>query len=296
MYRIRLFAMVLVTMAGANICSAGPGVAPKIDKTSLEAYLRYAEGFTPSVGMAIDDPVPSAYPGFYRLAIHVTSGNQKLQKQYYVSEDGQHIFNGSVWKLGQTPFLDTLAQLPTDGPSFGPADAKVTIVVFSDFQCPYCRQLAQTLRQNVPQKYPKDVRIFFEDFPLESIHNWARAAAEAGRCLANIDSQAFWSFHDWAFEHQGEITDKNLTEKVLGFAKEKNLDSDKIAACMSSHATAAQVAASEAKGELLQVQQTPTFFINGRLVGSALRWEALDGLIQYELNRPKAISLPGLAR
>ncbi len=190
--------------------------APKIDKQKLETYIRYAEGYSPEVKMAIDDPVPSAFPGYFRVLVHLSAGTHKLDRVYYVTPDGVQFINGSIWKLNESPFLDTLEHLPTDGPSFGPSNAKVTVVVFSDFECPYCRELAKTVRDNIPQKYPNDVRVVFKDFPIDSIHKWARAAAEAAHCLASQKPEAFWAFHDWVFEHQQEVNETNLRESGAG--------------------------------------------------------------------------------
>jgi protein-disulfide isomerase len=175
--------------------------------------------------------------------------------------------------------------LPTSGFSFGPADARVTIVIFSDLECPYCRELAKSVRDNIPQKYPDDVRVVFKDFPLESIHKWARAAAEDGRCLGNRKPEAFWALHDWIFQHQQEINQTNLQEKVLDIAKQQNLQAKQIAACMDTHATASQVDDSIRAGKNLHIQQTPTFFVNGRLVSGAIPWSTLDAIIQLELNQ-----------
>jgi protein-disulfide isomerase len=291
MTRKTLVAIAMVTLGAAELCPGADASAPKIDKPRLENYIRYAEGYTPAVKLSIDDPAASAFPNYYRVVVHASSGSEELDRVYYVTADGSSYVSGNVWKLNQSPFLDTLDHLPADGPSLGPANARVTVVVFSDFECPYCRQLAQTIRQNVSQKYPKDVQIFFADFPLEK-HVWARPAAEAAHCVGDGNPEAFWAFHDWIFEHQQEVDQKNVRDKVLAYVKDKNLDSTKITACMDTHAKAGEVAQNEQKGRLLQVQQTPTLFINGRMIPAAVPWQTLDGLIQYELNRPSDIALP----
>jgi len=261
---------------------------PKVDKTKLEAYLRYAEGYARDINLAIDDPAPSTLSGFFRLTVHLSRGANKLDRIYYITADGEHVINGAVWDLEHSPFQETLAHLPTAGFSFGPANAKVTLVVFSDFQCPYCQSLAKTLRENVAQKYPGQVRVVYQDFPLTAIHNWAQNAAEAARCLGAQNPAAFWIFHDWIFEHQKEVTAANLREKTLALVKDQHLDEGKAAACIDTHATAADVQESMKAGRALQVELTPTLFLNGRMSAGALPWDGLNDLIQREVNSPAA--------
>ena len=283
---------------------AADASAPRIDKTKLEVYLRYIEGYTPQVKLAIDDPAPSAYKDFFRVLVHLSMGEQKVgDRFYYVSSDGQHFFSGTLWDLTENPFLDTLARLPSDGPSFGPPTAKVTIVVFSDFECPYCRAFAKTVRDSIPKKYPADVRVVFENFPIESIHPWARAAAEAAHCLADQKNDAFWAFHDWIFEHQQEVNDAYqkqkagfgayLKSKTLEIGNAQNLDAAKLGSCIDTHATAKRIEETIRAGRALQVQQTPTSFLNGRMIPGAAPWASLDAVIQLEMNRPKEIAGPG---
>lgn len=288
---VRLFLMAAV---GISAIFAADAPTPKIDKGKLEAYLRYIEGYTSGVKLAIDDPLPSAYSGYWRIVVHLTLEGKKVgDRIYYVGAGGERFLSGTMWDLNENPFLDTLDHLPTDGPSFGPADARVTIVVFSDFQCPYCRQFAKTTREQLPHKYPNDVRLIFKDFPLENIHPWAKAAAEAGDCVADQNQTAFWAFHDWIFEHQQEVNATNLTEKTMALAKEQHLDPEKLSSCLSNHAKAPQVEESQSEGRRLQVQQTPTAFVNGRIIAGAVPWSTLDSVIQFELNRPKEIPGPG---
>jgi protein-disulfide isomerase len=289
MARICILGTALAAMLISNGFARQDHGAPKIDKQRLETYLRYAEAYTSEVKFTIDDPTPSAYPGYYRVLVHLTHGPSKLDRVYYITGDGRHLINGAVWDVNENPFVDILEHLPMDGPSFGPANAKVTIVVFSDFECPYCRELAHTIRSNVGEKYPNDVRVIYEDFPIDAIHKWARAAAEAGRCIAEQKVGAFWAFHDWIFEHQQEVNETNLRDKALTIAKEQNLDGGKVSGCIDNHATAQQVRQSEEQGAALQIQQTPTLFVNGRMLPGAVDWKTLEAVIQLELKRPKEI-------
>lgn len=300
----RVFALTFaaaVCLATATALHAGP-VAPKIDKQKLEAYIRYAEAISSNVKVEMEDPTPSSFPGFYSLKVHLLLGSQKEEKHYYVSEDGQRVINGTFWSLNESPFIDTLNRLNTDGPSFGVPDARVTIVVFSDFECPYCRELAKSLRTNIPQKYPKDVRVVVKNFPIDAIHPWARAAAEAGVCMANQSLGAFWAYHDWMFEHQSAVNTQYqekkaefpayLRDNAAALAQQQNADPAKIKSCIDTHAAAAQVNKDVADGDKLLIASTPTFYINGRPINGALPWTSVDTLIQMELNRPKEIANP----
>ncbi len=298
---------VLGLPAGSSIPAPGDTPVPKIDKPRLELYLRYIEGYTAQVKFVIDDPTPSAYKGFSRVVVHLSLDAQKVgERVYYVTPDAERFVSGSLWSVNENPFADTLDRLPSNGPSFGPADAKVTIVAFSDFQCPYCREFANTIRTTLPKQYPDTVRFVFEDFPLDAIHPWARAASEAAHCVGDSKPAAFWAFHDWIFEHQGDVDNvfKNqkatfatyLKDNTLAIAKQQGLDSAKVETCINTHAPAKEVEESVRAGRDLQIQQTPTSFINGRLVPGAVNSKNLAALIQLELDRPKEIPGPGTVK
>src|SRR2546423_1357476 len=101
----------LVAMAAVAFAAAGEPA--KIDKAKLEAYLRYV--FPPNTKVVLDDPAPSSIPGFARIMAHLSLGTEKLDRVYYLTPDGEHLVNGSIWDLNHSPFEDNLTQLPTDG-------------------------------------------------------------------------------------------------------------------------------------------------------------------------------------
>jgi len=279
-------------LAGALLLSVSLlGAAPVVDKTKLESYLRYAEGFMDNVHFRIEDPVASPIPNFYRLVVHLsTDSGAKLDRVYYMTADGKEILNGTLWDLNKSPFADKLSQIPDSGYAFGPPDAKVKLVIFSDFECPYCREFAKTVRENIPKKYPKDVRVVFEDFPLEPIHPWARTAAEASHCIGDQNADLFWEYHDWIFANATEIKPDNVKAKILAWATEHKLDAAKLESCLDTHAESALVSQSEARGRALGVEQTPTSFANGRQIPAALPWKDLDIVIQMELKRASELA------
>jgi protein-disulfide isomerase len=276
----------------AGVSPGAEPAPPKIDKAKWETFLRYAEGYAPAVKFDISDPSPSSVPGYFQVVVHLSNGESRLDRNYYVAADGNSIVNGTLWDLRQAPFADNLKKLPTAGYSFGPPDAPINIVLFSDFQCPYCSELAKTMRTELPKKYGDKVHVIFEDFPLTSRHPWARAAAESARCIGEQKPLAFWAFHDWIFDHQAEVNVGNLREKTLAIARQQSLDEAKLAACLDTHAPAKEIDKSIELARELQVQQTPTFFVNGRTETGALPWDRLSALIDFELNRPKEFSGP----
>jgi protein-disulfide isomerase len=258
---------------------------PTVDKPALADYLRYAEGYAPRVELSIDDPKPSIFPGLFELLVHLKAGKNEAVRTYYLSEDGKRVVTGQVFELDRSPFAANLLRLKDDGsPVTGATDAPVKIFVFSDFECPYCREEAKTLRQNVAKQHPRDVRIIFKNFPLESIHPWARSAAISGICIAQQKISSFWAFHDWIYEHQSEINASNLDEKILEFVKGQALDPNQLTACTAGSASSAQVDKTIAEGRMLGVVQTPTLFVNGRLVSGSLPAEQMELLVQMELH------------
>jgi protein-disulfide isomerase len=276
---------------GQVLLAAAPEQLPKIDKTKFVAYLRYAEGWTDKVEAVVDDPKPSGFPGFAEVDVHLTFQKQKLDRQYYVTSDGQRVITGTLYDLTQSPFKAALSKLDVNGsPASGPDTAPVTIVIFSDFECPYCREEAKTLRDTLPKKYPTEVRLVYKDFPLEAVHTWAKRAAIAGHCVIEQNPQAFWPYHDYMYEHQQEISNANLDNKVLEFAKQQNLDTLRLSSCVQNGATAKLVEDNQAQGRSLGVSQTPTLFVNGRQVSGAVTADQLDLVIQMELNRKQQAS------
>ena len=161
------------------------------------------------------------------------------------------------------------------GYSLGPEDAPITIVEFSDFQCPYCSRVVPTIKE-IAARYPDEVRIVFRHLPL-SFHAQARIAAYGSICAGN--QGRFWEYHDLLFENQRALQ----REQLSAYATSLDLDMESFEACMSAPETEALVAADLAAAEELGASGTPAFFINGIFLNGAQPFEAFDRLIQEEL-------------
>ncbi len=162
-----------------------------------------------------------------------------------------------------------------DAPSFGPADAKVTVVEFSDFQCPYCSRAANVTTQ-LKEKYADKVRFVFRHFPL-SFHQNAQGAAEAS--MAAHSQGKFWEFHDKMFANQQQL-DRDSLE---GYGKELGLDMTKFKSELDSKQHEARVKSDFSMGEQVAVQGTPTMFVNGKRVGNPTDFAAVSGEIDAAL-------------
>ena len=274
-----------------------PAAAPKksaFDKATLEAYVRHLGTWGPQIKVEIGDPKPSALlPGFLEVKVHAAVGAQYSDEIFLVSKDGSRFFRPPVYDIAQNPFKPELDKLKTDFvPGFGASGAPVVIVVFSDFQCPFCKEEGKMLRENIAKEYPKNVRVYFRDFPLEAIHPWAKPAAMAGRCVYRQNSDLFWEYHDWIYEHQAEMTPENLKAKVMEWGKSKNMDTLALGRCLDTKATEADVNKSAAEARELGVDRTPYLFVNGRRVPGAA-WPALKQIIDFELEYQKTAQNAG---
>jgi len=206
-------------------------------------------------------------------------------REQIVSVIGNQQRRGSVQKIIDE--LRTAANLQIDlppprvevaanGPARGPKDAKVTIVEFSDFQCPYCGAAFGTVEQ-LMQQYAGKVKLVFRQFPLP-MHPQAEKAAEASLCAA--DQNKFWEFHDLLFKNQKklEVPDLKVQAAAAGVA-----DGAKFAQCLDSGEKKKQVDSDLEAGQAAGVNGTPAFFINGVFLNGAMPIEEFKKVIDPEL-------------
>jgi protein-disulfide isomerase len=173
------------------------------------------------------------------------------------------------------------------GPSRGPASAPVTIVLFTDFQCPYCARVRTTLDQ-VQQRYGEKVRLVVRQFPLSQIHPQAQKAAEAALC-AN-DQGKFWPLYDAMFTNQKALAVDALKAK----AAELSLDPAAFAACLDGGTHAAAVQADFREGMTAGVTGAPAMFVNGRFISGSVPLDQITAVVDDELRRA-APATPGAA-
>jgi predicted DsbA family dithiol-disulfide isomerase len=176
-------------------------------------------------------------------------------------------------------------QVAADGsPSRGPAGAPVTIVEFSDFQCPYCSRAIATLKK-IEETYAGKVRLVYRDYPLVNIHPAAARAAEAAACAD--DQGKFWAMHDSLFQGQDKLAEADLKKR----AADLGLDTAKFEECLASGRHTADWKKDSEDAERYGISSTPAFFINGRVLVGAQPYEAFARVIDEELVRA-GVDLP----
>ena len=165
-----------------------------------------------------------------------------------------------------------------DDPAQGKADAPVTVVEYSDFQCPFCLRVMPTLKE-LRAKYGDKMRLVWKDFPLTAIHPQAFVAAQAGNCAR--EQGKFWEYHDQLFANQAALQPEFLKK----YAAAAGLDTEKFNACLDTSKYEARVQNSMGIGMKLGVNSTPTVYVNGRMVNGAQPIEVFTQIIDEELAR-----------
>ena len=173
----------------------------------------------------------------------------------------------------------TVFELSSNSPSQGAADAKVTIVEFSDYQCPACLVMEQSIRAVLPE-FEGKVRFVYRNYPLYTIHPNASIAAEAA--LAAGEQGKFWEMHEKLFDNQAQISAEGIAA-IKRIAKEIGLDEAQFDEAISSRKFAAQVKKDMDDATRFGVEATPTFFINGQKYVGAYSAAQLRQLIESEL-------------
>jgi protein-disulfide isomerase len=254
---------------------------------NIEAYLRHLYAFGPDVQLVVGPPKQTPVEGLLETSIDLTIEGNKQTVKFYVSNDGKFLFQGELSDMTKDPLAQNRARIQmNDAPSLGDPKAQVTLVEYSDFECPVCRNLHDALRGLLPN-YAGKVRVVFKDFPLEQLHPWARTAALAGRCAYQQDPKAFWKMYDLIYDNQDIISASNAWDKMLDYAGRSGLNVETFKSCMSSPQASAEVDGSIANGKELDVRSTPTLFVNGRRINGADP-HVLQQYIDYELAQQKA--------
>jgi protein-disulfide isomerase len=164
-----------------------------------------------------------------------------------------------------------------DDPAQGPADAAVTVIEFSDFQCPYCARFQSETLPQILQNYGDRIRFVYRDFPLTSIHANALKAAEASECAH--DQGKYWEYHDMLFQNQSALD----VDSLKSYAASLGLDTTAFNSCLDSDQKMDEVRQDVQDGLAAGVQGTPAFFINGQAISGAQPYSVFQAAIEAAL-------------
>ena len=255
------------------------GTKPGSVESKVEQYLRNLYAWGPSFDVKVPPPKPSPIGDLLEVSVTVSTDGQSDTAIVYVSKDGNYLIRGELSDMSADPFADIKSKLHVGtSPSFGPEDAKVTLIEFADFECPSCRQLDLILRDLLPS-HP-EVRLVFKQFPLTEIHPWAMTAAIAAQCAFQQSPAAFWKMHDAIFDAQEVISPSNVWDKMQDLATQLGLNQETYRACIIDPETETQIKATIEEGHALAVTATPTTFVNAhRIVGPDR--SSLERLIKF---------------
>jgi protein-disulfide isomerase len=253
-------------------------------ETTVNEFLKHMFGWNQNLAWHVVSIKPSEAPTIAEVTVVFNTPEGQAVQRIYVTPDEHYAFSGDLVPFGADPFAQARAELKNvTGPEHGPKDAAVTIVEFGDLECPACKKAQENLTKLMSEE-PK-AKLIFQNFPLAQIHPWAMRGAKYLDCLGRENNDAVWKFIATTYEHQSEVNEQNAEEKLKEFVKESGGDPAAVSACAAKPETEKRVRDSIALGEKLNVNSTPTFFINGRKVSSFVNtpYDTVKAMVDYEL-------------
>jgi protein-disulfide isomerase len=291
-----LIALFLLCL-GCSAQSKGPTDVNDRLERQIRAYYQLPYKYSIEIGAR----QPSEFPNYDLLNVSIITGERKQEEQFLISKDNKTLVRFAKMDLTKDPYADVMNKITIDHrPWRGNPDAKVVIVSYDDFQCPFCGRMHQQLFGDVYKNYSDKVKIVYKDFPLYTIHPWATRAAIDGNCLAAQSNDAYWSFADYVHANGHEVGGGNGSDALDRITRDQGqkfkVDMDKLNACLKAQDDTA-VKASEQEGEALGIEGTPAVFINGFKINGMVPPEEMHTAIDHALRDAgqTTSSLPGSA-
>ncbi len=240
------------------------GANPKVE---IEQRVREVFKVPATMQVTVGPFQGSPFPAFKQTQITINDGKNKPQSQsFFVSKDDHVLVLGQIFAMSVDPRREALRTIEMqDQPAVGPANAPVTMVEYADLQCPSCAHFHEFIEKELLPKYRSKIRVIFKEFPLPS-HDWSGEAAVANECAYQIAPSAFVNYRTLIFARQSSISVVNVRDLLLQYGQEAGIDRLRLAACIDSKASLPRVEAGRREGDKLGVSQTPTSFVNGRII------------------------------
>lgn len=271
-----ILGLLFVALNGTLACAqqgtqeqkAAAPVPTPLKVEEIGSYVRKAFNVPAGVTIKVNEENVSTLPGTRMIKVTFSSDRGNQTQDAWVTPDGKTLIVGRTFDMSVDPYKENLAKMNLQGaPVTGKTDAKVTIVEYTDFQCPFCSRAHNTVEQLL-KDYDGKVKVVYKSLPL-NIHNWAEDAAVAGTCVSEQNNDAFWTYAHYFFENQKTLTKETLQEKIMGLAAENKLDAEKLKACIAARTTLPKIQADLKEAQVLGFNSTPSFVVNGRpLIGA----------------------------
>jgi len=279
--RLGRISCALAALLTAVAVAAAP--AASMDNDKLIKYYRKKANVAPAQKIVVTNVKESSINKKVKEGTLEIGEGAAVQKVNFVaSEDGRYVVFGGVEDITVDPMKAIMSKINLSGfPSKGGENAKVTIVEYSDFQCPFCSRAYGTMEQ-VLKDYGDKVKLYYKNYPLP-FHPWAEPAAIAADCARQQKADAFWSVYKGLFEAQKDMNPTNVKEKVTAMLADSGIDMTKFNDCFDNKKSLADVNAQKAEGLALGIQGTPGFVINGQMVSGAQPIEQFKSIIDAQL-------------
>ena len=242
----------------------------------IEHQLRVSYKVPPTVKVTLSALHPSEFPNYDGLTVTFEDEGQKKTYEFLVSKDQKTLIRMSKMDLSKDAYAEVMKKIDVSGrPVRGNPNAKVVVISYDDFECPYCAAVHQTLFPALLNEYKDRVAFIYKDFPLSG-HPWAVHAAVDANCLGGQSQDAYWDFADYVHAHQGTFDSEKgldkqfaaLDQMTLSEGNKFKLDNAKLASCVKTQKDDA-VKASIKEGDALGVDGTPTLVVNGQMLTGA---------------------------
>jgi protein-disulfide isomerase len=257
----------------------------------IERQVRATYSIPASVTITVGPLRPSDFNNYEALTITMEGGEKKQTYDFLLSKDGKTLARMTKLDLTKDPYVEAMKKIDLNGrPTRGNKDAKVVVVNFDDFQCPFCSRMHQTLFPELLKEYGDRVEFVYKDYPLKDIHPWAVHAAVDANCLAAQNSDAYWDLADHIHANQREVNSEKgrdaqlaaLDRMTLEQGQKHSLDQAKLQACVKAqNDDAIKVSMHEAEG--VGVSATPTLFVNGQEMDGALPVSEMRAALDHAL-------------
>ncbi|MGB7928482.1 MAG: thioredoxin domain-containing protein [Terriglobales bacterium] len=294
----RAFLVLLLVCLGCSAQSgpapnpASPTAAPSDITRSIERHVRAQYTLPPDVNVIVGPLRPSEFANYDALTVTFSSATRKQDFSFLLSHDHKTLIRLSKFDLTTDPYAETMKKIDVSGrPTRGNKDAKVTVVNFDDFECPFCSRVHATLFPGLFKEYGDRVLFIYKDYPIDEIHPWAIHAAVDANCLGAQNYDAYWEYADYLHNNGNAVSgQKNpdgwyaeLDKLATLQAQKHDLDVPKLQACLKAQ-DEKLVRASIREGETLGVEATPTMFINGRKLDGAVPADEIRTVLDQALN------------